>query len=59
MAVSSDGVSQPWVGSIEVAALDPLLMQGTFEATLYHCRATGPPFPLLSLSNGIFRVSYD
>jgi len=58
-ATDGDGVSQPWVGSIEVTSVGPLLIEGTFEATLYDGRATGPPFPSVLVTNGYFRVSYE
>jgi hypothetical protein len=56
---ASDGVSQPWIGSIEVTSLGPLLMEGTFSATLYQGGGGAPPLPSVAITNGYFRLSYE
>ena len=55
-----DGVAQPWVGSVTLTTVTPLLIEGVFEFTAYNGRSgTPPPLPSVSVTNGFFRLSFE
>lgn len=55
----SDPGTQPWTGAITVTSASATLFEGTFEFVVYDGRATGPPYPAVSITDGFFRVTYD
>ena len=55
-----DGVAQPWIGSVTLTTVTPLLIEGVFEFTALNGRAPGPPpYPSISVTNGFFRLAFE
>lgn len=55
----SDPNSQPWSGEVVVQTLTDEVAEGSFELTLYDASGTGPPYPVVVITNGLFRLSVE
>jgi hypothetical protein len=54
-----DPGTQPASGQVVLATVTAERIEGTFEFVAYDGRAMGPPYPLVTVTNGFFRLAFD
>lgn len=51
--------TQPASGQVVLSTVSAERIEGTFEFIAYDGRAMGPPYPLVTVTNGFFRLAFD
>jgi hypothetical protein len=54
-----DPDTQPPSGQVTLTTVTPQRIEGTFAFIAYDGRAAGPPYPLVTVTNGFFRFAFD
>jgi hypothetical protein len=54
-----DPATQPASGQVVLSTVTAERIEGTFEFIAYDGRAMGPPYPLVRVTNGFFRLAFD